>query len=192
MGEETPPCCMIAKKLSYLDHSFLRSHLLSLNPEDRRLRFGISVNDEYIKKYVKKSIDDPNSQWFGIEHESMLVAVCHAVIYNDGDAELGCSVDEEFRSNGYAQMLFDRAITWLRSNGVKNVFMHCLSENAAMKHIAKKNYMTVVTECGESNAKVQIEPPTPLTSAADAYMDRLALYDMIYKNSHKLFKNMLI
>jgi hypothetical protein len=61
-----------------------------------------------------------------------------------------------------------------------------------MKHIAKKNYMTVVTECGESNAQVQIEPPTPLTSAADAYMDRLALYDMIYKNSHKLFKNMLI
>jgi GNAT superfamily N-acetyltransferase len=181
---------MVPRKLSYLDKSLLSVHLIGLSEEDKRLRFGMLVSDDYIKKYVSKSINDTNSQWFAIEDESMLVAVCHAAVDSNGDAELGFSVDEDYRNCGYAQALFDRAITWLRSNGVKNVFMHCLSENATMRHIAKKNYMTVVTESGESDAKVHIEPPTPLTSMADAYLDRIALYDMIYKNSYKTFRGM--
>lgn len=191
-GGNSPLESMIPRKLSYLDRNLLAIHLLALSPEDRRLRFGTSATDEYIKKYVKKSIDDSSSQWFAIEVDSMLVAVCHAAIYDNGDAELGFSVDEEHRNGGYAQILFDRAVTWLRSNGVTNIFMHCLSENAAMRHIAKKNRMVVVTETGESNATIQVEPPTPLTAAADAYLDRVAVYDMIYKNSFRIFKNLLV
>jgi RimJ/RimL family protein N-acetyltransferase len=183
---------MLPRKLSYLDRNLLSIHLLALSPEDRRLRFGVAATDEYIKKYVQKSIDDPSSQWFAIEVDSMLVAVCHAAIYENGEAELGFSVHEEYRNEGYAQILFDRAVTWLRSNGVANVFMHCLSENAAMRHIAKKNRMVVVTDSDESNAKVTVEPPTPLTSVADAYLDRIAVYDMFYKNSYRILKNMFV
>lgn len=183
---------MVPRKLSFLDKSLLYVHLLSLSPEDRRLRFGMQVNDDYIKKYVNKSIEDPSSQWFAIEEDSILVAVCHAAVYENGDAELGFSVDENYRNHGYAQVLFDRAVTWLRSNGVTNIFMHCLSENDAMKHIAKKNQMVVVTETGESDAKVKVDPPTMITAAADAYLDRVAIYDMIYKNSFRIFKNLFV
>jgi RimJ/RimL family protein N-acetyltransferase len=180
---------MIPRKLSYLDALLVTAHLLCLNSEDRRLRFGINVSNDFIRKYVRETIDSPTSQWFAIQDDSMLVALCHVAIYDNGDAELGFSVDEEHRNKGYAQILFDRAITWLRTNGVTNVFMHCLSQNAAMKHIANKNGMTVITEIGESNAQVKVEPASVMTSVTDAYYDKIALFDMIYKNSYKFMKN---
>jgi RimJ/RimL family protein N-acetyltransferase len=180
----------IPRKLSSLDRVLLYAHFLNLDSDDRRLRFGTAATDEYIKKYVDRAIEDKNSKWFGIEDDNALVAVCHAAIYENGEGELGCSVDTDYRNCGYAQALFDRAVTWLRSKDVTNVFMHCLSENGAMKHIAKKNRMTVITHIDETKAQVEFEPATPLTHVADAYLDRVALYDMVYRNTYRAFKNL--
>ena len=84
--------------------------------------------------------------------------------------------------------MFDRAVTWLRTKGIQEVYMHCLSENSAMKHIARKNDMTVVSEQGETDANVEIKPPSPFTAMTDAYLDRIALYDMIFKNQIKVLR----
>lgn len=183
---------MVPGKLTFLDRKLLCKHLISLSEEDRRLRFGLVASDQFISKYVYDTIDNPDSQWFGFKEDGDIIAACHASIYENGDGELGCSVSEGHRNNGYAQMMFDRASTWLRSNNVTHVFMHCLSENAAMRHIAKKNYMTVVSHVGESDAEVLFEPPTPLTKIADAYLDQVALYDMLYKNTFRIFKNLMV
>ena len=87
--------------------------------------------------------------------------------------------------------MFDRAVTWLRTQGITEVFMHCLTENQVMKHIARKNSMVVVSSFGESDANVHIEPATPLTIVEDVYMDRMALYDMILKDNYRVFKNIV-
>lgn len=179
---------MIPRKLTVLDAGKLKSHLQNLEGEERRLRFGGSVNDEYISEYVEKSFKE-NSKWFGVDHiDGYLVAACHVAII-DNDAELGCSVDKDFRNQGLAQLMFDRAVTWLRSRGINHVFMHCLSENGAMKHIARKNEMTVVSCCGESDAEVNLEPATPFTTLVDAYADRVAVYDMVFKNNMRIMRN---
>lgn len=173
---------MIPRKLSILDKHKLTSHLQSLEGEDRRLRFGGAISDDAIATYVEGSFDD-ESKWFGIDHiDGSLVAACHAAV-NNGQAELGCSVNPDYRGNGFAQLMFDRAVTWLRTKGIDQVFMHCLTENAVMRHIARKNEMTVVSSYGETDAEVKIEPPTPATVMKDAYLDRIALYDMYWKNN---------
>ena len=180
---------MLPRKLNILDKQKLLTHLKSLQGEDRRLRFGAVVTDEYIEKYVNSSINDVDSKWFGIDHiDGYLVAACHASIIDDL-AELGCSVNKEYRGHGFAQLMFDRAVTWLRSKNIRDVCMHCLSENAVMKHIARKNDMTVVTEYGETDANVHLEPPTPVVHMVDAYADRMALYDMMYKNNLRVIRN---
>lgn len=162
-------------------------HLLELQSEDRRLRFGGMVSNDYIMDYVEKSFRT-DSQWFGcFDEEDNLVAACHVVIYN-GESELGCSVNADYRGEGLAQAMFSRVITWLRARGISNVFMHCLTENQAMRHIAKKNDMVLVSLGGESDANVVIDPPTPMTIWQDAYLDRIALYDMIYKKQLRLFR----
>ncbi len=177
---------MIPRKLSILDIPKLVSHLTNLRGEDRRLRFGGIVSDDYIKEYITKSFDT-DCKWFGIDHiDGYIVAACHASVVN-GEAELGCSVNPDFRNQGYAQAMFDRAVTWLRTKGVTEVFMHCLTENGAMRHIARKNDMVVVSEKGETDAKVEVEPATPATVMQDAYLDRIALYDMYVKNNFHAF-----
>lgn len=181
---------MLARKLSVLDKDKITSHLQTLQGDDRRLRFGAMVNDDYIANYVNKSFEQ-DSMWFGINHiDGYLVATCHAAIIND-QAELGCSVDEDYRGLGYAQSMFDRAVTWLRAKGITDVCMHCLSENGAMKHIARKNDMAVITEGGESDANVQLKPPTPMVLVADQYADRIAVYDMAFKNNIKMMRSFL-
>jgi RimJ/RimL family protein N-acetyltransferase len=177
---------MIARKLHVLDAPKIIAHLQSLQGEDRRLRFGAGISDDGIAMYVNNSFDE-DSQWFGVDCiDGRLAAACHAAVYN-GESELGCSVDSEFRGQGLAQSMFDRAVTWLRTKGITQVFMHCLTENQVMRHIAKKNDMTVVSSGGETDALVQIEPPTPMTYVEDAYVDRMAVYDMLLKNQYRVF-----
>ena len=176
---------MVPRKLSVLDKDNIVEHLTSLEGEDRRLRFGGMVSDNFIEHYVHSSFDT-NCKWFACEVDGKIVAACHAAVV-DGDAELGCSVDKQYRGHGLAQEMFDRAVTWLRTQGIKEVFMHCLTENQVMKHIARKNDMTIVSEDGETDATVGIHPATPMTVAKDAYLDRIAIYDMIIKNNFSAF-----
>lgn len=180
---------MIPRKLKARDVNLIVVHLTGLKGDDRRLRFGGVVTDEYIIDYVEKSFLEGNSQWFGIDHiNGHIVAACHASI-DEGNAELGCSVNPDYRNQGFAQLMFDRAVTWLRTKDITEVYMHCLSENGAMKHIARKNEMTVVSEQGETDATVEVKPASPFTAATDAYLDRIALYDMIFKNQMKVLRN---
>lgn len=181
---------MLPRKLTVLDKSKLITHLQSLKNEDRRLRFGGLVNDEYIESYVNSTCGLDDNKWFGVDDEGKIVAACHAAIMDD-IAELGCSVDKEYRGSKLAQAMFDRAVTWLRTKGITDVCMHCLAENSVMKHIARKNDMSVVTEYGETDANVHLQPPTPVVHMIDAYADRMALYDMMLKTQIKFFKGMI-
>ena len=181
---------MVPKKLTLLDKEKLIEHLCSLKDEDRRLRFGGLSTDEYIASYVDKSMNDSDSRWFGCLSHGKVVSACHVAIYN-GEAELGCSVDKDYRGKGLAQEMFDRAVTYLRSNGVTNVFMHCLTENDVMRHIAKKNHMTIVSCYGETDARVEVAPGTPLTIVKDAYLDRMAIYDMLFRSNAEMYEAFL-
>ena len=186
-----PSCIMLPRKLNILDKQKLITHLQSLKGEDRRLRFGMVATDEYIETYVSKSLEDSNSKWFGVDHiDGQLVAACHAAIINDM-AELGCSVDKEYRGHKLAQYMFDRAVTWLRTRGIQDVCMHCLAENAIMKHIARKNDMAVITEDGESDANVHLQPANAFTPLADNYADRMALYDMMLRKNIQVIRSFM-
>lgn len=181
---------MIPRKLSALDVPKILSHLQSLKGEDRRLRFGGGVSDTYIQEYVENSFVAQDSKWFGVDHiDGHIIAACHVAIM-DGQAELGCSVHPDYRGNGLAQKMFDRAVTWLRSKNITEVYMHCLTENQVMKHIARKNNMTLESEYGETDALVEVRPPTPMTQFEDAYMDRVAMYDMIYRTHINMMKRL--
>lgn len=171
---------MIPRKLSILDKDRLIVHLTSLQGEDRRLRFGAGIGDEAIASYVSNSFKQ-DSKWFGVDHiDGHLVAACHVAIVH-GEAELGCSVDAHFRGQKLAQSLLDRAVTFIKSRGINTVFMHCLTENNAMRHIAKKNNMHVQSEYGETDARVEVDG-NPMSIIEDAYLDRVALYDMLFRN----------
>ena len=179
----------ITRKLSQIDSEKIIEHFCQLESEDRRLRFGTAISNYAIRHYVEQSFSNKGSTWFGIDDEfGNLLSACHVCITDDF-AELGCSVVSRYRGYGLAQSMFSRAVTYLRTKSIKTVFMHCLTENHVMRHIAKKNDMVVVT-CSpdEIDTELNIMPPTPSTFMENAVMDNMAFYDMITKNSLRMFK----
>lgn len=169
------------------------SHLLSLEREDMRLRFGYTPTDSIIEKYVEDSWSDINNQWFGVYDDKSegCIASLHVNVISNQIAEFGCTVDPRYRNHGIGGDLFKRGLTWAKKFNVKKIFMHCLSENKAIQKIAKKNNMDVITlSDGEAEATLStsFDPTAPYV---DVVLDRMAVYDMLLIKQLKFIKNFL-
>jgi RimJ/RimL family protein N-acetyltransferase len=161
-------------RLRAADREALTQHFLSLGPEDRRLRFGATLTDDAIRA-LEERIDFDRDEIFGIAGDDLaLVAVVHAAFYPGGRAELGLSVLPQARGRGLGNALFARAVMHLVNRGVREVFVHCITENAAMLRIARRHGMRVVQEGGESDACLALPRPTPASVLAEWFVDQNA------------------
>ena len=142
------------------DKAALLHHFLQLDPEDRRLRFGAPIDDDRVRDYVKR-LDMGHDGLFAVHDDALDIVAAVHVALGDSDAELGLSVLPHWRSLGVGNALVARAVVFLRNRGVRGVFVHCLAENAAMLHIARKNRMQLQHFGGEANARLALQPPTP-------------------------------
>ena len=158
----------------------LRAHFLSLGPEDVRLRFGAPLRSEAILRYLD-DLDFEVDAVFGVYDDALkLIAVSH-VAFLDDTAELGVSVLPGQRGKGLGTALFRRAVDHARNRFFSRLFMHCLAENSAMMHIARKSGMKICVETGEAEAFLRL-PPADQASVAGEFVDqRLALFDYALK-----------
>ena len=142
------------------DKAALLHHFLALDREDRRLRFGAPLSDDAIRDYVGR-LDMARDGLFAV-HDDLLeiVAVVHVAL-GEGPAELGLSVLPGWRGTGHGNALVARAVMFLRNRSARAVFVHCLAENAAMMHIARKNGMSLEWGGGEADGHLGLRPPTP-------------------------------
>lgn len=147
-------------RLRESDRAALEAHFLALDGEDRRLRFGSPVRDEVLREYVAR-IDFERDGIFAVQDDYFrLLAVVH-VAFSGENAELGLSVLSGRRGAGLGSALFSRAVIHLRNRGATEVFVHCLSENGAMMHLARKHGMQVIPAGAETEARLVLEPSTP-------------------------------
>jgi len=85
------------------------------------------------------------------------------------------------RGRGIGGALLARAHTHARNWGVRTLFMHCLTENAAMMHLARRQGMEIVTASGEADAWLKL-PPADASSHFEELVDqRVALFDHALK-----------
>jgi GNAT superfamily N-acetyltransferase len=153
-------------RLGERDRASLAVHFLALDAEDRRLRFGLNLADASVREYVAH-VDFGRDRLYGAHDDNLeLVAVVH-VAAGDGGSELGLSVLPGWRGQGLGNVLFRRAVNFLRNRGAQVVFVHCLAENAAMLHLASKNGMRTVFDHGEGDARLELEPATANSYAAE-------------------------
>ena len=168
------------------EQQLIIDHFLKLDDEDRRLRFGLVVTDRFIVQYVSMALLDPDSEMFVIFDGDCVAAVGHVAVINR-EGELGVSVLPSYRGSGMASALFDRAVSYLRMHNAATVYMHCLKENRVMQHIAQKNNMQILTEQDESDARLAISSPTPLTMSQENRANRIAVVDMLARHHAKVF-----
>jgi len=171
------------RELSRLDRDALERHLLLLEREDRRLRFGASLNDAALRNYVA-GIDFERDALFGVFDDDLhLVGAAH-LARGDAHAELGLSVLAGHRSRGVGGALLARAHMRARNWGLRALFMHCLIENAAMMHLARNQGMDIVAHTGEGEADAWLKlPPADASSHfAEVFAQRVALFDYALKS----------
>ncbi|HEX2332264.1 MAG TPA: GNAT family N-acetyltransferase [Burkholderiales bacterium] len=168
------------RELSRLERAALEPHFLALGGDDRRLRFGAPLNDESVRAYVER-IDFERDAVFGVYDDSLsLIAAAH-VARGNGHAELGVSVLPGNRGRGIGGALLARAHLRARNWGVRALFMHCLTENAAMMHLARKQGMRLVVESGEADAWLKLPPADASSHFGEVFAQRVALFDYALK-----------
>jgi len=173
----------------------IATHLLSLDPQDRYLRFGYAASDEQIRRYAD-SLDFERDDIFGIYNRKLeLLAVAHLAFSRDPQAsacaEFGVSVLAKARGRSYGQRLFDRAVMHARNEGVDLLFIHALSENTAMLKIARKAGATLERVGSETEAHLRL-PPATLDSRVSALVEeQIAQTDYRLKAQARSFWNFL-
>ena len=143
------------------------AHLLALDERARYLRFGFAARDAQIAQYVDR-IDFDRDEVFGIfDRRLRLIALAHlahpsapATHGRPAMSEFGVSVLARARRRGFGRRLFEHATLHARNRGVQAMFIHALSENAAMLKIARNAGATVHREGSETEAWLELPPDT--------------------------------
>jgi hypothetical protein len=65
--------------------------------------------------------------------------------------------------------------------GVHALFMHCLSENQTITHLARKQGMEIVAEHGEADAWLKLQPANASSHLSEVFAQRIALFDQAFK-----------
>lgn len=147
------------------------------------MRFGYSISEKNISDYVEKSLDITKNFWYAYIDEGKCIGAVHIAIIGE-TAELGISIDQEYRGKKLSNNLFERALTHLKAFRISHITMQCLSENAVIQHLARKYGLKVrVLGPGEKEASGDIELPDSLTaSIQDTTEDMFAVTDAIGRN----------
>ena len=166
------------------------NHLLLLNDEDRRLRFGTQTPDEVIRHYVK-GLDFNRDVIFGVfDLDLKLVGMAHLAYLPESigearAAEFGVSVLPEGRSQGLGTALLQRSAVHSRNTSIETLYVHCLANNKAMMHLAQKAGMTVEYAYGDADACLKLPPANPATIVEEAANEQWAGMDYALKESLK-------
>ena len=166
------------------------SHLLQLNDEDRRLRFGIQTPDEVIAHYVEH-LDFNKDTVFGIFDDDLkLIGMAHLAYLPESKnqtraAEFGVSILPEGRAQGLGTALLQRSAVHARNTRIETLYVHCLASNKAMMHLAQKAGMRVEYAYGDADAYLKLSPASPATIVEEAANEQWADLDYAMKSNLK-------
>lgn len=156
-------------------------HLLSLDGNDRYLRFGYAATDEQIRRYAE-GLNFGRDTLFGIFNRRLhLIAMAHLAFSVDPQlrscAEFGVSVAKSSRGKGYGSRLFERACVHARNEGVSLLFVHALSENTAMLKIARNAGAVLERAGSETEAYLRLPPADFDSRVSEILSQQMAVTD---------------
>ena len=162
------------RSLSTRHRDRILAHLTALSEADRYLRFGYAAGDEQIARYVA-GLNFERDEVFGVYNRKLnLIALAHLAYpaidsLVPGVAEFGGSVAAHARGRGYGARLFEHAMLHARNRGLDTLFIHALSQNTTMLHIALKAGARVERAGSETDAYLKL-PQDTLASKVEQWV----------------------
>jgi RimJ/RimL family protein N-acetyltransferase len=164
------------RKLWPTETDKFRDHLLRLDKESRRLRFGHGVSDAFIEDYAARMCD-LGSIVFGCFEGSDVRAVAElrklAETWGQ-EAEAGFSIESTHQDLGIGTELMGRVIDSARNRGVQRLYLSCLLENRRMQAIARKYEAELRFEHGEVIGEIMPTGATYFSLMSEAVDDRVS------------------
>ena len=142
-----------------------RDHLLRLDEDDRRQRFGLNVTDATITDHAV-AVFEIGTVIHGFFVDGVLrgAAELHILSHTPPvEAELAFSVEAEYRNSGIGSALFGRTLSVARNRGVATVIMSCLPSNRRMQSLAKKFDAKIRYNLADVIGELKTPGPTPIS-----------------------------
>ena len=165
-------------------------HLKNLGEEDRYTRFGYAAGTAAIDAMILNMLyHSDQHHLFTYYADNHIVGFGH--LAREGtDWELAVSVERQYQGRGIANELMDHMISWGKTHGVEVLYMHCITENQKIQHLARKHGLKAWERAGhELTARVQLPDPTVLDYTASFINEQRALVEDIAKLQQAWVKN---
>jgi GNAT superfamily N-acetyltransferase len=140
-----------------------RQHLLRLDAESRRNRFGGAVSDEFILRYAESSaLADVIIYGFFVDGVLRGAAELR-LLEHAGDGEAALSVERAWQIRGVGTALLERVLLAARNRQIERLHMLCLAENRRMQRLARKFGAELSFEPGSVVGEMKAPHPTPMS-----------------------------
>lgn len=165
-------------------------HLLGLDSDSNRSRFGIVLSEYAITAYVKKIRDDDFI--IGSFDGQRLTGAVHLAIDDKvNHSEVGVSIDMQYRRQGVGLKLMSHAIALCRNRHIEQLYMMCLSTNTSMISLCKKAGLAVVSNHGESETTIELPSPDFTSISQEFNMCNMVIADSMLKPFSSTWANWL-
>jgi len=163
----------VIRKLWVGEAGKYRDHLLRLDPQSRRSRFGGGISDHFIHNYV-----DLSRSLEAIVHGFFVDGVMRGAAelrpLGDGfshQAEAAISIERPWQSHGVGSALLRRTLLTARNRGFRLLHMVCLAENRRMQQLARKFDAELSFDFGSVVGEVESSRATPLSLMRELMAD---------------------
>jgi RimJ/RimL family protein N-acetyltransferase len=179
------------RKLWAADATALKTHLLRLDSESRRMRFGTPVTDYFIEQYANNALGN-HSIAHGYFVDGVLRGVAELRGFRGvagGEAEAAFSVENDFQNKGIGTELFSRTVLAARNRGISTLFVNFLSQNARMQAIAKKFDAVVTYDSDGGHAEIEAPRANALSIWKEALTDGQDLADSVMQMQSRALRS---
>jgi RimJ/RimL family protein N-acetyltransferase len=183
----------LVRELDDTHRAAVLRHFLTLEADDRHLRFGSPTSDAVIERYVA-NLNFSRDALFGVFNDALdLVGIAHLAYLppeknSQRSAEFGVSVLHDSRHRGLGAALLARAAIHARNTHIDTLFVHCLAKNKAMMHLAQKLGMRVEFAYGDADAYLILPPANSQSILHEASQEQMADLDYAIKANLKQSK----
>ena len=129
------------------------------------------------------------------QHAFLVAANCdgwlgtlHIAEVTQQQVEFGLIVHRDHRGLGIGSDLLTQGITWARNRGYTELFMHCLSHNAAVKHLCHQHGLEPRDLGGDSETKIALAPATWITVNQELVTQQRNLFYMALQQTWPPFQ----
>ena len=172
---------------------FYGFYLKERSLDSRQIYFGYNIQNEHIDDLINKIVSDPVKNHIVVAEDfnDDIVGTVHISEIDSGQVEFGVMVSEGYRKRGIASGLMDYAITWSRNRGYQDLYMHCLSYNAAIKHLVRKHGLKITQDGPDSDAELHMKPSNIFSVGHELMLRQQNAANYIIKHQIQTFKRVL-